>query len=301
MNQGANVIGLNGQIVSAASASVSVMDHGLMYGMGLFETFRTYQGEPFLLERHLERMQQGAAELGIVWSIDHDELLAEIRSLLKANQLTEAYIRLTLTAGEDEMGLPAGPLYESPTRIVYIKELPKSPESWYTHGRTLQVLRTPRNTPEGPQRLKSLHYMNGILGRRELSGIPGAQGAEGLMLTREGYIAEGIVSNLFFVKKGRLHTPTLDTGILPGITRAFVLELATEIGIEVEEGTYTLGDLQQADEIFLTGSVQEIVPVRLLRGLDTDAAEAVIGEGYPGALTLKLTEQYRHYTKETGN
>lgn len=299
MNTGVNVIGLNGRIVPAASASVSVMDHGLMYGMGLFETFRTYNGEPFLLERHLERMEQGAVELGIVWDIDADKLRAEIASLLEANRLNEAYIRLTLTAGEDEMGLPTGPLYESPTRIVYIKELPKSPEVWYTHGRTLQVLRTPRNTPEGPQRLKSLHYMNGILGRRELSGIPGAQGAEGLMLTREGHIAEGIVSNLFFVKSGKLYTPTLDTGILPGITRAFVSELAAEIGIEAEEGTFTLDDLEQADEIFLTGSVQEIVPVRLLRG--SDGEEVVIGEGRPGALTLQLTEQYRHYTKETGN
>ncbi|MEJ8303014.1 aminotransferase class IV [Saccharibacillus sacchari] len=301
MNTGVNVIGLNGQIVSAAAASVSVMDHGLMYGMGLFETFRTYNGEPFLLERHLQRMEQGATELGIAWDIEADGLRAEIASLLKANRLNEAYIRLTLTAGEDEMGLPSGPLYESPTRIVYIKELPKSPESWYTEGRTLQVLRTPRNTPEGAQRLKSLHYMNGILGRRELGGISGSQGAEGLMLTREGYIAEGIVSNLFFVKNGRLHTPTLDTGILPGITRAFVLELAAKNGIKAEEGTYTLGDLQQADEIFLTGSVQEIVPVRLLRGLDADVPESIIGEGRPGELTLKLTEHYRHYTKETGN
>jgi len=299
MSKGANLIGLNGRIVEAASASVSVMDHGLMYGMGLFETFRTYNGKPFLLQRHLDRMEQGAAELGIAWNIDADELHAEIASLLKANQLAEAYIRLTYTAGEDEMGLPMGPLYESPNLIVYIKELPKSPESWYAQGRTLQVLRTPRNTPEGSQRLKSLHYMNGILGRRELSGIPGAQGAEGLMLTREGHIAEGIVSNLFFAKSGKLYTPTIDTGILPGITRAFVLELAVKMGIEAEEGIYTLEDLKQADEIFLTGSVQEIVPVRLLR--ESDAAEAMIGKGCPGPLTLKLTEQYRHYTKETGN
>lgn len=294
-----NFIGLNGRIAEAASASVSVMDHGLMYGMGLFETFRTYNGRPFLLQRHLERMEQGAVELGIAWNIDADALHAEIASLLKANRLAEAYIRLTYTAGEDEMGLPTGPLYESPTRIVYIKELPKSPESWYTQGRTLQVLRTPRNTPEGSQRLKSLHYMNGILGRRELSGISGAQGAEGLMLTREGHIAEGIVSNLFFVKSGRLYTPTIDTGILPGITRAFVLELAAKMGIKAENGIYALEDLKQADEIFLTGSVQEIVPVRLLRELN--AAETIIGKGCPGELTLKLTEQYRHYTKETGN
>lgn len=292
-------LGLNGRVVDASTASVSVMDHGLMYGMGLFETFRTYDGEPFLLERHLERMKRGASELGIAWNVDPDGLRAEIAALLAANALADAYVRLTLTAGEDELGLPSGDLYERPNRIVYVKALPKTPASWYTQGRALQVLRTCRNTPEGTERLKSLHYMNSILGRRELGLIPGAQGAEGLMLNREGYIAEGIVSNLFFAAGGRLYTPSVDTGILPGITRNFVRELAAKNGIQAEEGFYTLEELKQADEIFLTGSVQGIVSVRLLRSLD--GSEQNVGAGCPGPLTTRLIEQYRHYTKETGN
>ncbi|NGZ78151.1 4-amino-4-deoxychorismate lyase [Saccharibacillus sp. VR-M41] len=275
------------------------MDHGLMYGMGLFETFRTYGGEPFLFERHLARMKRGADELGIAWSPDHAALRAEVGALLNANGLADAYIRLTLTAGEGGLGLPSGRHYEHPCRIVYVKALPEPPTAWYAEGRTLQVLKTPRNTPEGAERLKSLHYMNGILGRRELDGIPGAEGAEGLMLTREGFAAEGIVSNLFFAAGGTLYTPAIGTGILPGITRQFVLELAAQAGIEAKEGFYTIADLNAADEIFLTGSVQGIVPVRVLR--HGDGAEKVVGRGRPGPLTVRLTEEYRHYTKETGN
>ncbi|GGO09278.1 aminotransferase class IV [Saccharibacillus kuerlensis] len=292
-------IGLNGVIVEAAAAAVSVMDHGLMYGMGLFETFRTYNGKPFLFERHLERMQRGAAQLGIRWNIDAAALRSEIAALLEANGLSDAYIRLTLTAGEDELGLPSAPLYEQPCRIIYVKSLPETPAAWYNEGRMLQILRTRRNTPEGTERLKSLHYMNGILGRRELAGISGAQGAEGLMLTREGYAAEGIVSNLFFITENKLFTPAVGTGILPGITRAFVLELAAEAGIPTEEGFYLSEELDRADEVFLTGSVQGIVPVRSIRY--PDGLEIAVGRNRPGPLTVQLMEKYGHYTKETGN
>ncbi|MCQ4088976.1 aminotransferase class IV [Saccharibacillus sp. JS10] len=294
-----SIIGLNGQLIAQHKASLSVMDHGLMYGIGLFETFRTYGGKPFLLDRHLQRMERGAQQLGITWNLKQSELEKEISSLLSANELTEAYIRLTLTAGEDDLGLPSSSVYSSPNRIVYIKGLPNSPTHWYTEGRTLQRLLTPRNTPEGVERLKSLHYMNGILGRRELGEIPGAQGAEGMMLTREGFLAEGIVSNLFFVQSGKLCTPSVDTGILPGITRAFVQELATELNLNTQEGHYTWEDLVRADEVFLTGSVQGIVPVRLLR--EVDGSEHVVGAGTPGLWTTKLIERYHHYTKETRN
>lgn len=299
MSAASGYIGLNGEIVEAAKAVVSVMDHGLMYGMGLFETFRTYGGQPFLFERHLERMRRGCTELGIRWEADPDMLSAEIAALLEANGLADAYIRLTLTAGEDGIGLPTGRFYEHPSRIIYVKALPEPPAVWYTEGRMLQVLNTRRNTPEGAERLKSLHYMNGILGRRELDSIPGAQGAEGLMLTREGHVAEGIVGNLFFAAGGTLYTPAVDTGILPGITRAFVLELAEKLGIPAQEGFYGLEDLERADEVFLTGSVQGLVPVRLL-GLP-NGSQTRIGRGVPGPLTVRLTEKYLHYTKETGN
>ena len=292
-------VGLNGAVVEAANASVSVLDHGLMYGMGVFETFRTYGGEPFLLERHLERMRRGCTELGIRWEIEPLRLREEIASLLAANRLADAYVRLTLIAGEDGIGLPTSRFYERPNRIIYVKTLPEPPAEWYTEGRVLQVLHTRRNTPEGTERLKSLHYMNSLLGRRELAEIPGAQGAEGLMLTREGHAAEGIVSNLFFAAQGKLYTPSIDTGILPGITRAFVLELAEKLGMCAEEGFYGIDSLDRAEEIFLTGSVQGIVPVRSLRL--PDGTEKRVGRGLPGPLTERLMKDYRHYTKETEN
>ncbi|MDO3412883.1 aminotransferase class IV [Saccharibacillus sp. CPCC 101409] len=296
---GDRYLSLNGQIVEAATAALPVLDHGLLYGMGLFETFRTYGGSPFLLDRHLDRLARGARQLGIAYAADSAALRAEIAALLAANGLADAYIRLTLTAGAEGLGLPSGDSYSHPNRIVHMKTLPENPPSWTSEGRTLQVLNTRRNTPEGPVRLKSLHYMNGILARRELGAIPGAEGAEGLMLTREGFAAEGIVSNFFFAAGGRLYTPAVETGILPGITRAFVLELASRLGVETAEGFYTPDDLSGAEEMFLTGSVQEIVPVHRWR--QPDGTTFVVGNGRPGPLTLRLMREYRHFTKETGN
>ncbi|ANY73575.1 4-amino-4-deoxychorismate lyase [Paenibacillus ihbetae] len=285
-------VGLNGGIVEAARAELSVLDHGLLYGMGAFETFRTYNGQPFLLERHLNRLAESCAWMGIEYQADPESIRAWITGLMKANGLADAYIRYTITAGEAPLGLPSGD-YVKPAQILFAKALPGTNASLYEKGRALRLLSLPRNTPESPVRMKSLHYMNNILAKRELDRYPvHTDGpAEGLLLTAAGELAEGIVSNVFFVKDGRLYTPDLGTGILPGITRAVVMELAAGAGIRTEEGRYRWKDLLEADEIFTTGSVQEIVPVTTLIGLDD--VHQVVGAGTAGPITRTLLGAYR--------
>ncbi|OME83855.1 MULTISPECIES: aminotransferase class IV [Paenibacillus] len=285
-------IGMNGGIVEAAEAVIPVMDHGLLYGMGLFETFRTYEGKPFLIERHLSRLMNSCRELGIVHRADAERISRWISELMEANGLQDAYIRYTVTAGEGLLGLPAGD-YLKPSEILFAKELPAANEMLYEKGRAMRRLSLPRNTPESSVRLKSLHYMNNILAKRELAEYPSHSDGptEGLMLTAAGEVAEGIVSNVFFVKAGRLYTPDVSTGILPGITRAVVLELAADLGMEVEEGRYSWEFFTGADEIFTTGSVQEIVPVTTLIGAEGETL--VIGQGLAGPITRTLLSAYR--------
>jgi 4-amino-4-deoxychorismate lyase len=282
---------INGELVNMAAAVVPVTDHGFLYGLGFFETFRTYQGVPFLLERHLQRMASGCRELGIPFTATAAEVTGWIKKLLLANELQDAYVRYTVSAGEAPLGLPSGD-YVKPNHIVLAKALPESSPSLYENGKMLQRLSTPRNTPEGEVRFKSLHYMNSILAKRELNGYgQHVQSAEGLQLTRDGHVAEGIVSNVFWVRQGVLYTPALATGILPGITRAVVLEIAAQQGMPCQEGLFPWEQLLQADEIFLTGSVAELVPVTTLR--DQDGTETVISSGHIGPVTEALLGMYR--------
>lgn len=285
---------MNGKVVDASEAVIPVYDHGLMYGMGCFETLRTYGGVPFLLDRHMARLRQSCADIGIRIKLDTAEVGAMIASLLEANGLADAYVRCTVTAGVAELGLPAGE-YERPNLIIYMKEL-ASTEADRRRGKPLQLLRLRRNSPEGARRLKTLHYMNNILGKRECASYPWAAGAEGLFLDRYGYVAEGVVSNLFFVSGGVCRTPSVDLGILAGITRECVLRLAHKAGIPVEEGRYTLDELLAAEEMFLTNSVQEIVPVSRL--YDTDGTVLWSSGAVRGPVTAALSEKYREIIRE---
>jgi 4-amino-4-deoxychorismate lyase len=281
---------VNGFVIEEEKAVVSVYDHGFLYGIGLFETFRTYRGSSFLLEEHVRRMASGCEQLGIAYRPDASEWQAIVTELLEENGLRDAYIRFTVTAGNDALGLPAG-LYDKPNVVVYIKALPARNDDLFCAGKPLQLLQLKRNTPEGAGRLKSLHYMNNILAKRELVQYPWATQAEGLFTDARGFLAEGIVSNLLFIAQGRLCTPSLDTGILPGITRAFVLCLAEQAGIATEEGLYTWDDLLAADEVFVSNSIQEIVSISLL--WDMAGNETPVGSGSVGELTGKLMRLYK--------
>ncbi|MFF2094384.1 aminodeoxychorismate lyase [Paenibacillus sp. NPDC058174] len=291
-------IGFNGEVKNAEEAVISIYDHGFLYGMGLFETFRTYGGRPYMLERHLQRLAEGCEQLGIRYKADQEALQALIAGLLRENGLDEAYIRLTVTAGAGELGLQSGD-YERPNELLLMKALPPVNKALYRSGKELRLLSTARNTPEGAVRLKSLHYMNNMIAKRELAGSGAAANAEGLMLTADGKLAEGIVSNLFFAKDGKVYTPAIDTGILPGITRARVLELALEAGFEAEEGHYQLAELLAADEIWVTNSIQELVPITSVSGISGQGQvqdQMTVGDGAIGPITDKLLQAYRSDT-----
>lgn len=234
-------------------ARISIYEHGFMYGLGLFETIRVYQGHPFLLYDHLDRLRSGLEMLQINWSFSNEDVMDMIHKLLEKNSLKDAYIRLNVSAGPGELGLTANPYY-NPTTIMYIKPVPDM-----TTEKRGQFLQTVRNTPEGISRLKSHHFLNNILGKREIGN---AVDTEGIFLTKEGYIAEGVVSNIFWLKNGVVYTPSVDTGILNGITRRLVIQLLQHQNIRFEEGYYKQKDVVESDEVFITNSIQEIVPLQ---------------------------------------
>lgn len=241
---------LNGEVLSSENAMISIFDHGYLYGVGLFETFRTYHGQPFLLEDHLDRLEQGCVQVGMIWERNDQRIKDQISSLLHLNGLEDGYFRFNLSAGAQPIGLP-NELYTNLTEALFIKELPPPIEQ-----KRLVTVQTRRNTPEGSTRLKSHHYLNNILAKREAP-----LNAEGVLLTANNKIAEGIVSNLFFIRNGELFTPALSTGILAGITREWVIQLAHKSGITVHQGEYEVPFAQESDEVFMTNSIQEIVPV----------------------------------------
>jgi 4-amino-4-deoxychorismate lyase len=272
---------INDRVVSSEEAAISPFDHGFLYGMGLFETFRVYEGHPFLLDDHLERLNRGLRALHIDASFSRKDIAGKINMILERNGFRNANVRLNVSAGIEELGLPPD-VYRDPQLILFARPLP--PAGGMTEKEAV-LLKMRRNTPEGDERLKSHHYMNNILAKRELGNAPGQ---EGIFLTKEGFLAEGVVSNLFWTKGNSLYTPSVGTGILNGITRQFVMMLAEKNGIKVMEGLYQPEELMMADEAFVTNSIQEIAPVASFAG--------VAFPGSAGRLALKLHKEYRKYS-----
>lgn len=271
---------INGSVVHKDKARISPFDHGFLYGLGVFETFRTYDGHPFLLDDHLERLNRSLREMNIAKRFTRGEVVEILHRLLAANRLRNAYVRLNVSAGIGDIGLQTSK-YDQPTVIMYMKPL-LAPS--FSKGKVGIVLKTRRNTPEGKERLKSHHYLNNIIGKREVGS---RTDVEGIFLNEQGYVAEGIVSNIFWVKNGVVYTPTIHTGILNGVTRQFVIALLDALKIECQEGFYTLDHLRQADEIFVTNSIQEIVPIYQMGD-----------RAYPGAdgpITSLLQKHYKHF------
>ncbi|MCM3707813.1 MULTISPECIES: aminodeoxychorismate lyase [Cytobacillus] len=268
---------MNGEVVRKEEARISPFDHGFLYGMGLFETFRVYNGHPFLLDDHLERLNQSLESINIEAGYTREQVLEMLEMLLGKNGYDNAYIRMNVSAGNGEIGLQTDS-YKNPNTIIFCKPLP--PRSANAEKQAV-MLEIPRNTPEGAERLKSHHYLNNILAKKEAGDDPGI---EGIFLTRDGYLAEGVTSNLFWIRDGQLFTPSLHTGILNGITRKFVIRLAEKLEMNVQEGLYRLKAVRDADEVFVTNSIQEIVPISSLDG-----------HSMPGVSGKKTSELQMYY------
>ncbi|MFJ9465942.1 aminodeoxychorismate lyase [Viridibacillus arvi] len=245
---------MNGEYVQSEDLRISPFDHGFLYGLGFFETFRTYDGDVFLWEDHCKRLQRALDDYHIILPYSFDELLAVIRELDKRCDGEDGYFRLNVSAGVHDIGLKPTS-YTEPTVIVFRKPLPKMVRG---EEKSAVWLNTERNSPEQSIRHKSHHYANNVIARFE---VPSLAELEGFFVNGDGFVAEGITSNIFWVMDGKVYTPSIETGILPGITRGQVMQQITVI-----EGFYTREQLEQADECFITTSIQELIPIRSLQG-----------------------------------
>jgi branched-chain amino acid aminotransferase len=261
---------LNDKVVPSKQAKISVFDHGFLYGDGIYETMRAYDGVVFMIDEHVRRLFRSASLIGLDFGKSAEEVKLAIFEILQANRVRDAYIRLTISRGEGPIGLDPA-LCKAPTFVVMAHEFRNYPKSYYDEGLKLIISSVRRNLREAinPQ-IKSLNFLNNILAKIEAIK---ACVDEALMLNSEGYIAEGTISNIFFIKDEILCTPAVECGILDGITRAVVLDLAVRNGVTVREGMFVPDDLCASSEIFITNTTMEVMPVRKVDDTHFSAGE----------------------------
>ena len=277
------IIYLNGSLVPREGAKISPFDRGFLYGYGLFETMRSYGGRLFRLDRHLARLMGGAEKLGFAAALDPTELVQALYKTIEANKLSDARIRLTVSAGEGErrLALPSGGTL---TIIIVAEELVPPPSQFYRKCLCAVLVSPMRNSLSPLSRIKSTNFLDNLIAHSEAVAL-GAD--EAILLNERGFVCECSTSNIFLVMGGKLITPSVESGILPGITREAVLELANALGIEVVEREVRVAELLRADEAFLTNSIIEIRPI-------TEIVDGKpIGLGKPGDVTKRLMTAYR--------
>ena len=281
---------LNGKFVEQSKAVVSVFDHGLLYGDGVFEGIRSYDGLIFKLEEHIDRLFESAHTIMLAIPMTKAQLIAVVKQSLRTNKLRDAYIRLVVTRGEGDLGLDPRKC-SKPTVFLIADKIQLYPKQLYDRGLELITVATQRNVPEAlnPQ-IKSLNYLNNILAKIEAIT---AGYEEAILLSHSGYVTECTGENIFLVKGRQLLTPPPYIGVLRGITRQTVMELGTKQRLQVREDLLTRHDLFNADEVFLTGTAAEIIPVVKIDG-------RVIGQGKPGPVTKQLQQAFRQTTKTDG-
>jgi branched-chain amino acid aminotransferase len=281
---------LDGKFCNERDAKVSVFDHGLLYGDGIFEGIRAYNGRVFKLNEHIDRLFCSAKAILLEIPMAHAELMKATVETCRKNKLREGYIRLIVTRGVGTLGLNPRTC-KNPSVIIIADKIQLYPPEYYQRGLDIITVPTTRNLHSALNpAIKSLNYLNNILAKIEANN-GGCE--EAVMLNAEGFVAECTGDNLFIVKNGELFTPPLSAGALYGITRQTVIELAKLAGLKVSEPNLTRYDLFNADECFLTGTGAEIVPVVKIDG-------RIIGTGKPGKTTRKLTEEYHALTKTSG-
>ncbi len=284
------VVYLNGEYVPKEVAKISVFDHGFLYGDGVFEGIRAYGGKVFKLEEHLKRLFESAKAISLKIPLSRRELKESILETLRRNKLYDAYIRVVVSRGEGDLGLDPRKC-PHPQIIIIADKISIYPEKLYKEGLEVVIVSTVRNIPSALNpRIKSLNYLNNILAKIEAT----ARGAsEAIMLNKDGYVAECTGDNIFIVKKGVILTPPTWVGILKGITRDVVIELAKKEGIPVAEEAFTSFAVYNSDECFLTGTAAEIIPVTKVDG-------KVIGDGKVGPITNILMNKFKELTQKEG-
>ncbi len=276
---------VNGNVVPAEQARVSVLDNGFTFGDAVYETLRTYAGRPFHLDRHLERLRASAARLGFAAPFGDEVFARRLDELLARSGNEESYIRIILTRGEGDISYRFDRV-KGPTLVMVVKPFEPPPERDYSEGIPVVIASVRRNHPRAlDPAIKSNNLLNNILAVRE-GQARGA--AETILLNDLGEVAEGASSNVFVVKDGRAATPPLTAGILSGITRRVVLDLCRELGVPAREETLRVADLFAADEVFITSTTKEAAPVRTIDGKP-------VASGRPGPVHRRILQAYREY------
>lgn len=281
---------LDGKFVPEADAKVSVFDHGLLYGDGVFEGIRFYNGRVFRLEEHLERLWDSARSICLEVPIDRDEMTEALLETIRQNGLREGYIRLLITRGVGNLGLNPAQC-KRPSVIIIATTIALYSKEVCETGLTVVTCATRRtNAAALNPAVKSLNYLNNVMARIE-ANLAGAD--EALMLNDAGNVAECTADNVFIVKRGQIFTPPISAGALRGITRSVVFDIAAELDLKITETDITRHDVFVADECFLTGTAAELIPVIKADG-------RIIGSGKPGPITGRMLGRFREMTRETG-
>jgi len=281
---------LNGKLVPESQAKVSVFDHGLLYGDGVFEGIRSYKGRVFELEAHIKRLYDSAKAIALDIPMTQEDMIKAVVRTCKANKTTDGYVRLVVTRGVGTLGLNPY-LCKTPQVIIIAADIQLYAKKLYDEGLAIVTVGTIRNLSEAVNpRIKSLNYLNNILAKIEAinSGC-----MEAIMLNSQGAVAEATGDNIFLVRGNAVVTPPVNEGILEGITRDTVMRLARDLGYEVSESRLSRYDLYTADEVFLTGTAAEVIGV-----VNIDRRQ--IGEGKPGPATRKLEKAYRAHASSSG-
>lgn len=284
------LIYLNGKLVEKEKAVISVFDHGLLYGDGVFEGIRSYDGLVFKLKEHIDRLYRSAEAIQLKIPMTKEDMVKAVVETLKANKLNGAYIRLVVTRGPGDLGLDPRKCKGS-TVFIITDKITLYPAKFYQNGLEIVTAKTKRNlTTALNPKIKSLNYLNNILAK--IDAIK-AGTEEAIMLSYNDYVAECTGDNIFMIKGGRLFTPPTDVGALEGITRSAVIEVADSVKVPFEERMLKLEDFYAADEAFLTGTAAEIIPVTVID-------KKRIGTGKPGPITMKLLDEFKKLTKTDG-
>lgn len=262
---------LNDNVVPASEAKISVFDHGFLYGDGVYETMRVYDSVVFMLDEHIGRLYRSASLIKLDIPKDAADVRSAVYETLQANRLYNAVIRITVSRGPGELGLDPA-LCGRPTFVIMAHEFKPYPNIFYSDGIKLIIAETKRNIKEAlnPQ-IKSLNFLNNIMAKIEAKQ---AAAHEAVMLNADGFLTEGTISNIFFIKDGTLCTPSIGCGILDGITRGLVIDLALKNGITLKEGKFTQKDLYIADEVFITNTTMEVMPVNRVDSANYKTSEA---------------------------